>query len=130
MMLGRVPVIVSDQWVPPQGPDWSSMSVRVEEGDVDSIPALLEATAAEAQAMGRVARGAWVDWFSEDASFHRTVEWCLDLERFASAREGARRYRPYVQMLRPYHAARVVVKQFGHGRASPPEGHSASPPGS
>ena len=43
MMLGRVPVIVSDQWVPPDGPDWESFSMRVKEREVDTIPAMLEA---------------------------------------------------------------------------------------
>ena len=116
MMLGRVPVIVSDQWVPPDGPDWESFSLRVNESEVDRIPVLLETCAADAPAMGRSARAAWVDWFSEAASFHRTVEWCLDLARFAPARRGFHRYVPFVQMLRPYHAARVVAKRLGHGR--------------
>lgn len=116
MMLGRVPVIVSDQWVPPEGPDWKSFSLRVEEGDVDTIPALLEARAADARAMGEAARAAWLDWFSADASFHRTVEWCLDLARWAPARTGPRRFAPFLQMLRPYHAARSVAKRLGHGR--------------
>jgi Exostosin family len=118
MMLGRVPVIVSDPWVPPLGPDWDSFSVRVKESDVDGIPRLLETRAADARTMGDAARAAWLDWFSESASFHRTVEWCLDLARHAPARAGLRRYAPYVQMLRPYHAARWGAKRLGHGQAS------------
>ena len=115
MMLGRVPVIVSDQWVPPDGPDWERVSVRITESEVETIPARLESLAADAPAMGEAARTAWLDWFSEGASFHRTIEWCLDLARSAPARAGLRRYAPYVQMLRPYHAARSVAKRLGHG---------------
>jgi len=115
LMLGRVPVIVSDQWVPPDGPDWESFSLRVKEGEIATIPALLERRATDAPAMGRAARAAWFEWFSEGASFHRTVEWCLDLARFAPARVGFRRYAPYLQMLRPYDAARAVAKRLGHG---------------
>ena len=67
--------------------------------------------------MGRVARAAWVDWFSETASFHRIVEWCLDLSRWAPERAGVRRYAPYVQMLRPYHSARWATKPLGLRRS-------------
>jgi hypothetical protein len=116
MMLGRVPVIVSDEWVPPVGPEWNAFSVRVPEAEVDGIPALLESRAADAEEMGRAAREAWWDWFAEGASFHRTVEWCLDLARLAPARRGIRRFAPYLQMLRPYHASRSVAKRLGHGR--------------
>jgi hypothetical protein len=106
MMLGRVPVVVSDPWVAPEGPDWDRFSVRIAERDVAQIPALLEERAAEASAMGAAARAEWLDWFSPEVSFHRTVQWCLELAEHAGERSGARRFVPRVQMLRPYHAAR------------------------
>jgi hypothetical protein len=117
MMLGRVPVILSDEWVPPEGPDWDRFSLRIDEDRVGAIPSLLEGRAGEARAMGELARATWLEWFSEGASFHRTVEWCLDLARSAPARSGLRRYAPYIQMLRPYHATRYLGKRLGHGRA-------------
>jgi len=116
MMLGRVPVIISDQWVPPEGPDWESFSLSVPEQDVEGVPELLESRVGDAAKMGAAAREAWLDWFAEGASFHRTVKWCLDLGRSAPARRGVRRFEPYLQMLRPYHAARSVAKRLGHGR--------------
>ncbi len=116
MMLGRVPVIISDQWVPPIGPDWERFSIRVDEADLHAIPSLLQARASEAAQMGEAARAAWVDWCSESVSFHRVVESCLDLTASASSRTGVRRYAPHLQLLRPYHAARWVAKRFGHGR--------------
>ena len=118
MMLGRVPVIVSDQWVAPAGPAWPSFSLRVPERRAESIPALLEARAGEAEAMGARARAEWLEWFSEAASFHRTVGWCLDLARFERRRRGVRRYRPHLQLLRPYHAARAAAKRLGHGETT------------
>ena len=117
MMLGRVPVIVSDGWVPPQGPDWESFSIRVAEARVETIPGLLEERAGDAAAMGSRARSQWLEWFSEVASFHRVVGWCLDLERLAHRRRGLRRYEPHLQMLRPYHAVRAVAKRAGHGES-------------
>ncbi len=116
MMLGRVPVIVSDQWVPPVGPDWESFSLRIKEAEIHTIPGVLEERAPEAGHMGETARVAWLDWFSESASFHRVVEWCLELTRSAPSRAGMRRYAPYLQLLRPYHSARWMAKRFGHRR--------------
>lgn len=127
MMLGRVPVIISDQWVPPTGPDWGSCSLRVPESRVGDIPALLEAHRRDARAMGELARQTWLDWFSPEASFHRSIEWCLALAGSATAREGRGRYLPYLQLLRPYHAARSVAKRLGH-RQSPPDGPGHAPP--
>jgi hypothetical protein len=113
MMLGRVPVIVSDQWVAPEGLDWDAFSLRVDEARVEEIPSLLEARRGEAAAMGEAARAAWLEWFSPAAGFHRTVERCLDLAGRAPARRGIRGYAPHLQMLRPYHAARSVLKRAG-----------------
>ena len=119
-MLGRVPVIVSDQWVPPEGPNWEGFSVRVGEADVEAIPAILLERESEARAMGAAARAAWLEWFSETTSFHRIVEWCLELASAATLRTGYRRYAPYRQMLRPYHAARWAAKRLGYGYVDNP----------
>lgn len=116
MMLGRAPVIIADQWVPPIGPDWDSFSVRVKEADVHTIPEVLEARAPEASRMGEAARAVWLDWFSDSVSFHRVVESCLGLRELASSRTGIRRYASYLQLLRPYHSARWLAKRSGHGR--------------
>lgn len=79
MQTGRAPVIIADEWVPPEGPDWDACSLRVPEDAVERIPALLERRADEAAAMGAAARRAWETWFAPDACFHRIVEWCLDI---------------------------------------------------
>lgn len=118
MMLGRVPVIIADQWVAPKGPDWDSFSVRVKETELDTIPCVLEERASEAGGMGEAARAAWLEWFSESVSFHRIIESCLELTAFASSRSGMRRYAPRLQLLRPYHSARWIVKRLGNGRTS------------
>ena len=115
-MLGRVPVIISDQWVPPEGPDWEKFSIRVRERRISGIPSLLESRRQDAATMGIAARAAWLEWFSEQASFHRTIEWCLELQRLAPLRAGLRRHAPYLQLLRPYHLARFAAKRLGHGR--------------
>jgi hypothetical protein len=40
---GRVPVIISDEYVPPSGVDWSSCSITVKERNFRKIPEILEA---------------------------------------------------------------------------------------
>jgi hypothetical protein len=112
MMMGRAPVVIADEWVPPEGLDWDRLCVRVPEAEVESIPALLAARAGEAAAIGERARRAWLDWFSPEAQFHRTVERCLDLARYEPKRRGPRSRAPYLQMARPFHAARWAKKRL------------------
>jgi hypothetical protein len=115
MMLGRVPVIISDQWVPPIGPAWDRCSIRVPERQVGAIPSLLDQNREQAASMGSAARQAWLDWFSPQVSFHRIVELCLALHELRSRRSGVRRLVPWAQMLRPYHTARWAASSIvGH----------------
>jgi Exostosin family len=80
MRMGRVPVILSDQWIEPAGPSWHKFSIRIGERKLDRILPTLEEREGEAIEMGRLARAQWEDWFSERACFHRVIEWCLDIK--------------------------------------------------
>ena len=114
MKAGRVPVIISDQWVPPKGPAWETFSIRVKENQVSRIPALLEQCELEAEAMGRGARVIWEEWFSKETVYHRIVEWCLSLKR-QPQRSSISDVTPYVQLLRPFYFRHVLLsgaKQF------------------
>jgi hypothetical protein len=103
MRMGRVPVIIADDWVEPTGPDWERFSVRVPERAVADIPRLLESKEAEAVAMGNLARKEWEDWFSDAAAFHRVVEWCLQIRDRRRLPEAIARLPVYLQLLRPFH---------------------------
>ena len=85
MRAGRVPVIISDGWVPPLGPNWSAFSIRVREASVENLPRLLRAREGDAARMGRVARDQWNMWFAPDRAFDVLGTWAL--------RAGARRRR-------------------------------------
>ena len=74
---GRCPVIISDEWVAPEGPNWPEFSIQVPESAIATIPVLLKKYEHQAATMGAQARQAWCDWFSKEVTFHRTVEWCL-----------------------------------------------------
>ncbi|MBX2878411.1 MAG: glycosyltransferase family 47 protein [Granulosicoccus sp.] len=66
---GRVPVIVSDDWVPPPEADWS-FAVQVQEKRVPSIPKLLESLEQEAIERGALARQTWLQHYAPEALFN------------------------------------------------------------
>jgi hypothetical protein len=78
---GRAPVIISDDWVEVDGPDWQACSVRVTENQIDDLPAILEAAEARWPSMAAAARRAWAEWFAPNVVFHRLVEACEDIRR-------------------------------------------------
>jgi len=98
MQVARAPVIIGDAWVPPVGPDWPSFSVRVREADVVGLPSLLADLEPRAAALGRAARQAWDDWFSEEVTFHRAVEWCLAIQRERPCHEPIARWTAYARL--------------------------------
>ena len=91
MRMARAPVILSDAWLPPDGPDWDSFALRVRERDVSRLPALLEARAGDAVRMGQSARQAWETWFHPDVLFHRFAEACLSISRSRTLSEPVAR---------------------------------------
>lgn len=103
MRMGRVPVILSDQWVEPSGPAWDQFSIRIGESELERILPILEEREGEAVAMGWRARAAWDDWFAERACFHRVVEWCLEIKTLRRLPEKWAHLPPYLQYLRPFH---------------------------
>ena len=69
MRMGRVPVVISDDWVPPGGIDWESFVVRVPEAEVNSIPERLTELEPEWAARGRRARSEWERCLSYERLF-------------------------------------------------------------
>jgi hypothetical protein len=66
MQMGRVPVILADDWRRPLGPDWESFAVFWKERQLTALPAHLASIQREASAMGRRARLAWEEYVSPD----------------------------------------------------------------
>jgi hypothetical protein len=64
MRAGRVPVIISDEWVEPLSIDWESFSVRVRENEIPEIPSILREMEPRSEQMGTEARKVWEDNFS------------------------------------------------------------------
>jgi len=112
MRMGRVPVILSDDWVPPIGPLWTNFSVRVAEREFGQIPQVLEERESEAVAMGELAREEWEQWYSDEVLFHRLVESCLDIQRRRRIPESLARWPAYGQFLRSFHLRRILGAQY------------------
>jgi exostosin family protein len=92
MKMGRGCIIVSDEWVPNEGVDFDSFSIRVPEAEVARIPELLDKLRPRAKEMGERARQQWMEWFAEDVRFHRVAELCLSMQSQRKLKGSLRRY--------------------------------------
>jgi exostosin family protein len=108
MRIGRVPVILSDAWVPPRGPRWAECAIQVREKDFGRIPRILEDRETEAVEMGERARREWERWFSDEVLFHYLVELCLDIRNERRIPEAVGRWRAYLHYLQPFHLRRLL----------------------
>ena len=76
---GRVPVIISDDWVAPDGPDWDSCSIRWPEGRVSGLVEFIAECDPDWQRLGANAAGVYRDYFSKDVSAQRILNACETL---------------------------------------------------
>jgi hypothetical protein len=108
MRMGRVPVILSDDWVPSVGPRWEQFSLRVAERDLASLPRLLEERESAAVEMGEAARSEWKRWFADEVLFHHLTELCLDIQKRRLIPERWARWTAYLHYLQPFHFRRLI----------------------
>jgi hypothetical protein len=66
MKAGRVPIIISDRYVPPAGIDWDSCSITVKEGEIGRIREVVKANLERWPSMARNARAVWEQNFAID----------------------------------------------------------------
>jgi hypothetical protein len=74
MEMGICPVILSDGWLPPEGPDWGAFAIFVQESQVDKLEMILDPLRGESARRGQLAREAWLKWFAPERQFDRMVE--------------------------------------------------------
>ena len=102
MSMGRAPVVLADDWVPPDGPAWERSCVFIKETDCTRLPQILAEREPEAGAMGREGRLQWEEWYAPEVLFHRTVESCLSITRERRRLpEPVASWLAYTQNLRP-----------------------------
>ena len=107
MCMGRVPVILSDEWVPAGGPQWESFSIQIPERDVRWVPRILEERESAAFEMGLLARAEWKKYFSPDVVFHRVVDLCLEIQKARQLPEALDRLSILPQLLRGH-----VIREY------------------
>jgi Exostosin family len=112
LRMGRVPVILSDTWIPPRGPHWEECAIQVGERDFARIPRLLEERETEAVEMGERAREEWERWFSDEVLFHHLVELCLDIKKRRRIPEEVGRWAAYLHYLQPFHLRRLLGANY------------------
>lgn len=81
MEMKLVPVIISDNYLLPQGPKWQDFTIFVKEKDINKLPEILERRASEVEKMGELAYQAWKEWFSPNQHFNYIVNACYDIKR-------------------------------------------------
>jgi hypothetical protein len=74
MAAGVAPVLMADDYQLPVGPQWDKFLLRIAEKDMARLPELLEARLASAAERGRLAREAYVEFFSIEKEFDQVVD--------------------------------------------------------
>ena len=103
MQMGLTPVIISDEWIPMEGPEWEKFSIRIAESDVHKLPEILLNRKEEAVSMGNIARKIWEDWFSKEVGFHHVANLSEEILKTKSLNRIKNFHYSYSQFLRPFH---------------------------
>jgi hypothetical protein len=111
MRMGRTPVILADEWVPPEGPRWEQFSIRIPESEAMNVPQILEKRENEAIALGLKARQEWERWFAPEAVFNTVVDWCLEIKDSRRLPEYLACLTVYPQLLR-WHFFRAYLRSW------------------
>jgi hypothetical protein len=98
---GRVPVVISDDYVLPSGPNWESCSVRVGESEVATIPERLERLEDRASEMGAASALAHRDWYSPPQFFTCIVDQCMAIKQAGALSVWRSRFRTFDQLRQP-----------------------------
>ncbi len=118
MSQGRCPVIISDDWIPPEEVDWDEFALRVAEADIASLADVLHEHRSEGDAKGQRALEVWRDEFSGTKRFEGYVRKILQLWREGdgldmrrlSARWRSRDFRAKNGWLLRQRAARLIAQ--------------------
>lgn len=80
MAMARCPVIISDDWVPIAGVDWSACSLRVRESDIGKLGGILRERRDQAASLGQNARQVWEQHFCEPERFRAFLRLATELQ--------------------------------------------------
>lgn len=80
MKLGVCPVIISDEWKLPKGPDWNTCSILINEDHVDEIENILIEKEEDHRELGKQAAENYKRYFSRTTYFNWIINSCLDIQ--------------------------------------------------
>jgi hypothetical protein len=103
MRAGRVPVIISDEWIPPVGPKWDSFAIFVKENEIYKLPNILENLENTAVELGKNARKEWQTWYAEDVVFNTVINMLLTTHFNRNGGNIFLKPLRYIQYLNPHY---------------------------
>ena len=74
MALGRVPVLLADDWVPPENLDIDSVAIRVRERDFADLEEIIRSRESDAVEMGLNGRKYWKTYFSKEVRLKSLID--------------------------------------------------------
>lgn len=83
---GRVPVVISDDWLPPPRVDWDACAIRVAERDIAGIPSLLERLEPRWPEIAAAATQTFDEHFARSRLWHHYATSLAELEPSRSRR--------------------------------------------
>lgn len=90
---GRVPVVISDRFAMPPGPDWSACSVQVKEKDIKNLPEILRHYEGTWESMRQCAHQVWLKWYDKPVAIDVLLDHCVDSQERWKPLKGRLIYR-------------------------------------
>jgi hypothetical protein len=81
MEAGIAPVVISDQWVEPFGPQWDKFCLKIPESRIRYIHSIVSEIEPEFEVRGRLARLAWEKWFAPERYWDFMMASIRDIQR-------------------------------------------------
>lgn len=81
MAVGRVPVLIADEWVPPDNLDLEAVAVVVPEKRLGDLEEILNAKKSQAAEMGRKGRLYWKKHFARDVRLRALIDVAVSLQQ-------------------------------------------------
>ena len=108
MQMGIAPVLIADDYVLPEGPDWDSFLIRVPESHIRQLPQILEKRVGESEELSRRARQTWEKWFSESEAFNHIIG------AAGQTLEAAKKHQSFLLKTQPFVIARFQARESGY----------------
>lgn len=81
MMLGVAPIIISDEWILPKGPDWKTFSLIIPYKNIKLLEKIIIENEARYLEMGIKAKEAYVKYFDDKVFFNYIISNCLNIKK-------------------------------------------------